>query len=96
MDYTAESLSQHLNTKFTVKTEGVEGVELELVELELRKSQADEEAGMERFSTFFYGPANFFLPQPHVPSDPRRDGRDANLPGAAWSGSERNHIRGGL
>ena len=63
MDYTAENFSQHLNTKFTVKVEGAEPIELELVEIEIRKTQPDEEVGMERFSTFFSGPANFFLPQ---------------------------------
>ena len=63
MDYTAENFSQHLNTKFKVKVESGEPVELELVEVEVRKSQSDEEASMERFSTFFHGPANSFLPQ---------------------------------
>ena len=63
MDHGAESFSEHLNTKFSVKVDSAEPVELELVDLVVRKSEPNEQAGMERFSTFFYGPANFFLPQ---------------------------------
>jgi hypothetical protein len=63
MDYTAEKFSQHLNTKFTVKVESVEPLELELVGVEVRKTEPNEQQGMERFSTFFHGPPSFFLPQ---------------------------------
>ena len=63
MDYTAENFSRHLNTKFKVKVESGEPVELELVEVEVRKTEPDEQPGMERFSTFFRGPANSLLPQ---------------------------------
>src|SRR4029450_7732703 len=63
MDYSAESFSRHLNTKFSVRVEGAEPVELELVEVEVRKSEPNEQAGMERFSIFFCGPVSFFLPQ---------------------------------
>jgi hypothetical protein len=63
MDYGAESFSEHLNTKFSVKVDSAEPVELELVDVVVRKSEPNEQAGMERFSTFFYGPAGFFLPQ---------------------------------
>ena len=63
MDHSAETFSQHLNTKFMVKTESSDPVELELVEVVVRKNEPNEHAGMERFSTFFYGPATSFLPQ---------------------------------
>ena len=58
----AANFSQHLNTKFIVSTDS-EPVELELVEVVVRKTEPNEQAGMERFSTFFYGPLNSFLPQ---------------------------------
>jgi uncharacterized protein DUF6916 len=61
--YTAERFSQNVNTKFTVKVDSAEPVDLELVEVAVRANEANEQAGMERFSTFFHGPANFFLPQ---------------------------------
>jgi hypothetical protein len=63
MDHSAESFLEHLNTKFRVKLESNEQVELELVEVAVRKIEPNEQAGMERFSAFFYGPANFFLAQ---------------------------------
>ena len=63
MDHTAERFTQYLNTKFSVKLESNEPVELELVEVAVRGIEPNERAGMERFSTFFYGPAKYFLPQ---------------------------------
>jgi hypothetical protein len=63
MDHDAESFSRHLNTQFRVIVESAEPVKLSLVEVAVRKSEPHEQAGMERFSTFFYGPAKFLLPQ---------------------------------
>ena len=63
MEPTAELFSQHVNTKFRVNVEAPERVELELVGVEVRESAPNEQAGMERFSIFFYGPVNVFLPQ---------------------------------
>src|SRR5262245_35090252 len=63
MDYTAESFSQYLNTKFFFHVESAEPVELELTQVAVRPSDPTEQAGMERFSTFFRGPSNAFLPQ---------------------------------
>jgi hypothetical protein len=63
MNHGAESFSEHLNTKFSVRVDSAEPVELELVDVVIRQSEPNEQAGMERFSTFFYGPTNFFLPQ---------------------------------
>ena len=63
MDYSAESFSQHVNTKFMVNLDSANKVELELVEVAVRKSEPNEQKGMQRFSTFFYGPPTFILPQ---------------------------------
>ena len=63
MDYSAETFSQHVNTKFTTSLRSADKVELELVEVAVRKSESNEQKGMQRFSTFFYGPPNFILPQ---------------------------------
>jgi len=63
MEHGADSFSQHLNTKFQIYVDSSEPVELELVEVAVRASEPNEPAGMERFSTFFYGASNAFLPQ---------------------------------
>jgi uncharacterized protein DUF6916 len=63
MEHGADSFSKHVNTKFRVKVESSEPIELELVEVAVRKNEPNEHAGMERFSTFFYSPGNVFLPQ---------------------------------
>ena len=63
MDYSAETFSHHVNTKFLVNLDSDKRVELQLVEVAVRKSEPNEQKGMERFSTFFYGPLNFVLPQ---------------------------------
>ena len=63
MDHSAEDFSQHLNTKFRVNLDSSTPVELELADVVVRASEPNEQQGMERFSIFFYGPTNFFLPQ---------------------------------
>jgi hypothetical protein len=63
MEHGADSFSQHLNTKFSADVGSAEPVELELVNVVVRSSGPNEAAGMERFSTFFRGPLNAFLPQ---------------------------------
>ena len=60
---TEEEFSKHLNTKFGVKLELPEPVELELVEVKGRPSGPDEQQGMERFSVFFRGPGHIRLNQ---------------------------------
>jgi len=61
--YTAENFSRNVNTKFRVNVDSAEAIELELVGVESRKVEPNEQAGMERFSTFFQGPPNYLLPQ---------------------------------
>jgi Domain of unknown function (DUF6916) len=63
MDHGADSFSLHLNTKFSLKLDSPQAVALELVEVAVRRNEPNEQAGMERFSIFFYGPSSFFLPQ---------------------------------
>lgn len=60
---TEKEFSKHLNTKYRVRLDGAAQVELKLVEVKGYLSQAHEQKGMERFSAFFKGPADFFLPQ---------------------------------
>jgi len=64
---TEEEFSRHLNTKFRVRLDAPEPVELELVEVKGRPSGADEQQGMERFSAFFRGPAHLRLNQHTFP-----------------------------
>lgn len=63
MDYSADSFSRNVNTKFAVKVESGEPVEIELVEVAVRPSNSNEQGQMERFSAFFRGPESAFLPQ---------------------------------
>lgn len=60
---TEKEFLQHLNTKFRVNVDAAQPVELELVEVKGYESKANEQAGLERFSVFFSGPAEFLLPQ---------------------------------
>ena len=59
---TEKEFSQHIGTKFHVKAEPRE-IELELIEVKGYVSQEIEQGGMERFSVFFAGPGDVFLPQ---------------------------------
>lgn len=62
---TEKEFLQHINTKFRLDGEGVERIELELVEVKTygNKDKAGERGGMERFSVFFRGPLDVFLQQ---------------------------------
>jgi len=59
---TEREFSQHVGTEFQVKLDGRE-TELELIEVKGYVSQEIEQGGMERFSVFFVGPRDPFLPQ---------------------------------
>ena len=60
---TEEEFRQNLNTKFRVVVDLPHVIELTLVDVESRPSEADEEAGMERFSVFFTSSPEFLLQQ---------------------------------
>jgi hypothetical protein len=59
---TEKEFSQHVGTKFRVKADDRES-ELELIEVKGYTSQEIEQGSMERFSVFFAGPGDPFLPQ---------------------------------
>ena len=60
-----ESFAEQLNTKFRVlsETEDAPGVEIELAEVAEFPTLTHSRSDVERFSLYFYGPGNFFLPQ---------------------------------
>ncbi|HEV3469569.1 MAG TPA: hypothetical protein VG148_09635 [Pyrinomonadaceae bacterium] len=64
---TEGEFSRHLNTKFRVRLDAPEPVELELIEVKGRPSGVGEHQGMERFSLFFRGPADVRLTQHTFP-----------------------------
>jgi hypothetical protein len=59
---TEAEFSCHLNTDFDL-TFGDEQLQLRLVEVKAYLPQANEQSGMERFSLFFDGPLDRYLPQ---------------------------------
>jgi hypothetical protein len=58
---TEAEFSKHINTKFRVATEPP--IELELTEVKPYLNQVNEQGGLERFSIFFVGPGDRYLPQ---------------------------------
>ncbi|HEU4597531.1 MAG TPA: hypothetical protein VFS10_20550 [Pyrinomonadaceae bacterium] len=58
-----EDFAKHLHTKFRVRPEGGEPVELELESVAGYQGGANEQAGMARFSLFFEGPPDVFVTQ---------------------------------
>ena len=60
---TAADFAKHLNTNFRVELESPGPIELKLIAVTPRKSEPNEQTGMERFSAVFNGPADVFLPQ---------------------------------
>jgi hypothetical protein len=62
VDLTEKEFSQHVGTKFRAQLAPQE-IELELTEVKGYLSQQHEQTDMERFSVFFAGPNDPFLPQ---------------------------------
>jgi hypothetical protein len=60
---TEEEFQKHLNTPFRLQVNAPKPIDLTLVAVESRPSDATEEQGMERFSVFFLGSPEFLLPQ---------------------------------
>ena len=60
---TEAEYSKNLNTKFRLLVDAPQPIELTLVEVARRNVEANEEAGMERFSAVFMGPREILLPQ---------------------------------
>jgi hypothetical protein len=62
-DLTEKEFSKHVNTKFRVRLETSSEVDLELNEVTGYLSKDREQTGMERFSVYFKGPTEPYLPQ---------------------------------
>ena len=63
-DFQSEAdFAKNVNTNFRVELESPGPIELKLIAVTPRKSESNEQAGMERFSVVFSGPADVFLPQ---------------------------------
>jgi hypothetical protein len=60
---TEEEFRQHLNTPFRLQVNAPKPIDLTLVGVDSRPSDATEQQGMERFSVLFLGPSEFLLPQ---------------------------------
>lgn len=60
---THEEFSKHVNTKFRVNLDAENGVDLELIEVKGYVSKNNEVTEMERFSIYFQGPGEPYLPQ---------------------------------
>lgn len=60
---TEEEFSRHVNTTFRVMLDGAAGPELNLSGVKGYRATTNEQEGLERFSVFFSGPAEHFLPQ---------------------------------
>ena len=61
-ELTEHEFSKHLNSKFKLRV-NERDLELDLVEVKAYRPKEHEEEGMERFSAFFAGPGDAFLPQ---------------------------------
>ena len=62
---TEEEFSKHVNTTFRLNVDGHSPIDLDLVEVKgyPHKDKPGEEKGMERFSVYFYGPGDIYIPQ---------------------------------
>jgi hypothetical protein len=60
---TEANFAQHLNTTFRVHVTAPRPIELELVGVEGWNIRPEEQSGMERFSIYFHGPADLYMPQ---------------------------------
>ena len=61
-----EDFRKNLGTKFRIRLDEIEGapvVELELAEVVTYPTLSDPRGDAERFSVYFHGAGNFFLPQ---------------------------------
>jgi hypothetical protein len=60
---TEKEFSKHVNTKFRASRDAESLADLKLVEVKGYRNREDEQQGMERFSIYFTGPINPFMPQ---------------------------------
>jgi hypothetical protein len=64
---TEADFAAHLNSVFRINAETPKPVELTLIEVNHRVTEASEQEGMERFSLIFVGPHDLFLQQSTFP-----------------------------
>jgi hypothetical protein len=60
---THAEFAANLNTTFQLKIDSPQPIELKLIEVKAHQSEVHPRSDMERFSVFFVGPGEFFLPQ---------------------------------
>jgi hypothetical protein len=60
---TQAEFAENLNTTFLVRADAAEPIELELIDVKAHQSEVHPRPDMERFSVFFVGPEDHFLPQ---------------------------------
>jgi putative phosphoribosyl transferase len=60
---TQAEFEANLNSTFLVKTDSAQLIELKLIEVQRHQSEVHPRPDMERFSVFFVGPEDLFLPQ---------------------------------
>jgi hypothetical protein len=60
---TEAEFTKQVNTKFRLVVDVPQTIELTLVSVIPRTIEANEQAGMERFSAMFMGPLEIFIPQ---------------------------------
>lgn len=60
---TEQDFAEQVNTKFRIKLDATEAIELELAEVKSYAGNPGDQEGLERFSLFFTAPAGIRLPQ---------------------------------
>jgi hypothetical protein len=60
---TQAEFAANLNSTFRVKADASQPIELKLIEVKGHQSELHPRPDMERFSVFFVGPEDYFLPQ---------------------------------
>jgi hypothetical protein len=60
---TEADFAKNLDTYFRVELDAPKPIDLKLVAVTPKRSEPNEQAGMERFSAVFTGPLDVFLPQ---------------------------------
>lgn len=60
---TQAEFAANLNSTFRVRSNAAQPIELKLIEIKAHQSEVHPRPDMERFSAFFVGPEDYFLPQ---------------------------------
>ena len=60
---TQAEFAANLNTTFLIRADAAKPIELKLIDVKAHQSEVHPRPDMERFSVFFVGPEDHFLPQ---------------------------------